>query len=466
MHLMKAFLLVTALLIANKFLPAQKLPNIVLIVADDMGMQMSGLHTPGVKTPVLDSLVKSGTVFTRAYAAFPSCSPSRVSILSGTFPHVHGVTTNVHETLEKASNPPQAKPSALNTQFAVKNTITTLVESLRNAGYFTGLTGKFHISSPEKFPFDYWGRDVQPDDFFKQAKATNKPFFLDYNLHSPHRPYAKSPNDRSKTEANYLEVPPFLPNNALMQKDWSDYLGAVEATDKSVGDLLAKLKNEGLDKNTLIVFISDHGLSTHRGKYDPYAFGSHVPVVFAGPQIRKNAKSNTLISLIDLMPTILHYINQPIPASINGRPFNTVLLNGDSAINQYIVTEVSFPRKGENNYQARAMSDGRYWYIRRNGKPRLKGKPEDNYEIAKWGNYSYQATVEGKDDFPLQYQLMLDNENATGEQLFDLYSDPWCMQDISSNNTYKKVLDRKRGDMDNWIKSTGDKEMMMTVKSK
>lgn len=440
-------------------------PNILLIVADDMGYQMSGIGTPGVQTPAIDALIKNGTSFTKAYAAFPSCSPSRASFLSGTHPHVNGVTTNVVETLTKNSTPSIGEAPALNMQFAVKNNLTTLVEALKNGGYFTGLTGKFHVSSPQKFPMDYWGREVDAKVFFKQAKASNKPFFLDYNFHTPHRPYVKSPNDRGAINLASLAVPSFLPNNALMQQDWSDYLGAVEATDKSVAEVVALLKKEKLYDNTLIIFTGDHGPSTHRGKYDPYEFGSHVPLIFAGPMVLKNVQANTIISLMDLMPTLLDYTNLPIPETVNGKSHKNVLLNGDTTINQYIFTEVSFPRSGENNYQARAMSNGKYWYIRRNGKARLKGKPEDNYEASKWRNFSYQATLDGKEEFPKQYKLLQDSENATGEELFDLQNDPWCMNDLLKNNSYKKILDSLRKDMDEWIQRTNDVEMMATIKN-
>ncbi|MDA9555861.1 sulfatase-like hydrolase/transferase, partial [Pelobium sp.] len=171
--------------------------NIILFTADDMGIQMGALNTPGVKTPAIDQLIKEGVFLTKAYAAFPSCSPSRTSILTGTYPHEHGVTTNVNEVLPELSATGTAKQSALNIQFAVKSEIVTLPEVLKNKGYYTGLTGKFHVSSPEKFPFDYWSKETKADEFFKQAKINNKPFFLDINVHSPHRPYVKSPYDRN-----------------------------------------------------------------------------------------------------------------------------------------------------------------------------------------------------------------------------------------------------------------------------
>ena len=102
--------------------------NVLLIVADDMGMQMQALNTPGVKTPAIDNLIAEGVLLKRAYATYPSCSPSRTSFLTGTYPHVHGVTTNVNETLEKNGVNTNGPP--LNQQFGIKDGIETITSVL------------------------------------------------------------------------------------------------------------------------------------------------------------------------------------------------------------------------------------------------------------------------------------------------------------------------------------------------
>lgn len=467
MLLKSSFLLIFIALTTNLNSSAQKQSlnkmNVLLIVADDMGMQMGALNTPGVKTPAIDSLVANGMFLKRAYATFPSCSPSRTSFLTGTYPHVNGVTTNVFETLIK--NGVNTKDNALNKQFAIKSEITTITSSLKDAGYFTGLTGKFHIPSSEKFPFDYWGEDVNAADFFAKAKASGKPFFLDYNFHSPHRPYAKSPNDRSKINLNELEIPPFLPNNLMMQKDWSDYLGAVETTDKEVSKVIASLKQQGLDKNTLIIFVSDHGPSINRGKYYEYDFSTHVPVIFCGPSILKGVRTNSLSSLVDLMPTILDILDIPIPKSVNGKSLKRLLQNNAEIPDDYVFSDVAFPRNGESNYQARTVFDGRFWYVRRNGKPRMTGKPEDNYQQKVWGNFSYSALLEGKNQFPLQYQLMQSSEGSPPlEELYDMHSDPWNINNVIKDPSYKFALIKMQKAMNEHIVKTNDVEMMVTLK--
>ena len=283
-------------------------------------------------------------------------------------------------------------------------------------------------------------------------------------MHSPHRPYEKSPYDRSNINLNELEIPPFLPNNTTMQKDWSDYLGAVEAADKEVSMVIASLKQKGLDKNTLIVYISDHGPSTNRGKYYEYDFSTHVPVIFCGPSILKGLRTNSLSSLVDLMPTILDVLDITIPKSVHGKSLKKLIQNNVATPDDYIFSDVAFPRNGESNYQARTIFDGRFWYIRRNGKPRMQGKPEDNYEQKVWKNFSYTSVLEGKDEFPFQYQLMLSSEGTPPtEELYDMHSDPWNMNNIIKNPTYNFALVKIRKALDNHIIKTNDTEMMGTI---
>lgn len=462
----KPLLVLTIVFFWNSLKGFAQQPNIVIFTADDMGMQMGALNTPGLQTPTIDRLVREGTFFTKAYAAFPSCSPSRTSMLTGVYPHQHGIITNVNELLPQLSVKGTATPFPLNKQFAVNKSLTTMVEMLKEAGYFTGLTGKLHVSSPEKFPYDYWNKNTDANAFIRKVKEIKKPFFLNFNVHTPHRPYAKSPNNRKNIPLNLIKVPPYLPANNLMRQDWSDYLGAIEAVDQSLADLLALLKKEGLKENTLIVFLSDHGPSIHRGKYYEYPFGSHVPVIFSGLKVPKNKITPALFSLTDLMPTILDLVQMPIPTSVAGKSAKAVIEKGQTSSIRYAYTEVAFPRKGESNYQGRGMTDGRYWYIRRNGKSRMPGKPEDNYDAKLWGNFSYEATLIGEKEFPQAFALMQVSENIPpAEELFDLSNDPWTMKDLSKDDAHQTILKRMRKQMDEWIKSTDDKEMMVTLKN-
>lgn len=445
---------------------SQKPLNILLIVTDDHGLQGGFLGTQGVKTPAMDGLAKSGVAFTRAYCTFPSCSPSRAGIMTGTYPHVNGITTNVHEFL--GANPPEkwVKETAyLQNKFFVRDSIATLVEVLKSAGYYTGISGKFHIAPHKKFPFDFWAKDLNEknaDSFF--IKTKDKPFLFYYNSHHPHRPFVtKKEADRveAKLKEGRLQVPPFLPNTPMMQRDWAEYLVAIEDADKDLADVLALLKKRKLEDNTLIVFVGDNGAPFHRGKYTPYNLGNNCPLIIAGAGVQKNVLSKMVVSFADIMPTVLDLARLKIPNSVNGKSLKPFLTGqSNTPINDFVVSETAFPRQNEPNYQARSLFNDRFLYIRSNGKPRVKLSPADMYLEKGWENHSYQATMEAKDAFPLPYQLLQTLENTPPiEELFDLHADPWCMHDIFKNADYKETVHTLRQQLDKWILRTKDIEM-------
>ena len=464
------FFLITFFFLKNiSSIHGQKPLNILIVVTDDQGAQAGYFGTQGVKTPTMDALAKEGVAFSKAYCTFPSCSPSRAGLLTGTFPHVNGINTNVHEFLGAKPTEEWMKSTApLNDKFHVRDSITTLIEVLKDAGYYTGISGKFHVAPHKKFPFDYWAKDfneINADTFFLKSK--NKPFLFYYNSHHPHRPFVtKNAAERveTKLKEGKLQVPPFLPNTPMMQKDWAEYLVAIEDADKDLADILALIKKRKLDSNTLIIFVGDNGAPFHRGKYSPYNLGINCPLIIAGAGVRKNIVSKMPVSFADIMPTILDLANIKIPVSVNGnslKPFITG--QSETNINEFVVSETGFSRPNEPNYQARSVFNDRFLYIRSNGKPRVKLSPADMYLEKGWNNHSYQATMEAKNEFPLPYQLLQTLENTPPvEELFDLHSDPWCMYDISKNADYKIYLDKLKKNLDNWIIAT--KDTAMTVK--
>ena len=459
------FFLVT--LFSFNALYGQKPLNVLIVVTDDHGAQAGYLGTQGVKTPNIDALAKRGVAFTKAYCTFPSCSPSRAGILTGTFPHVNGINTNVHEFL--GANPPEkwVKETAyLQNKFFVKDSISTLIEVLKNAGYYTGISGKFHIAPHKKFPFDFWANNLNEknaDTFFSQSK--NKPFLFYYNSHHPHRPFVtekETERVEAKLKEGTFQVPPFLPNTPMMQRDWAEYLVAIEDADKDLGDILAVLKKRKLDDNTLIIFVGDNGAPFHRGKYTPYNLGINCPLIIAGAGVQKGVVSKIPVSFADIMPTILDMTRIKIPISVNGKSLKPFITGqSETAINEFVVSETAFPRQNEPNYQARSVVNDRFLYVRSNGKARVKLSPADMYLEKGWNNHSYQATMEAKKEFPLQYQLLQTLENTPPiEELFDLHSDPWCMHDVSKNADYKAALDKMKQYLDGWIVATRDIEMI------
>ena len=277
-------------------------PNILLIVTDDQGLQMGAYGTPGVSTPNMDAIANSGVRFNKAYVPHATCSVSRAALLTGTVPHTNGTLVNVNEhfgpdpTGESWYGSP-GSPYNLN---RIDAALPTLVELLDANGYRTAITSKFHMSPHDRFPFDVWingevnGTDVATNtattlqQFMTNSAAGSSPFFAMVNIRSPHRPLAGfQTSSQPNPDPNVVEIPASLPQTQVVKNDWIQYLKAVQRTDDVVGDAMQSLNASGLEDDTIVIFLGDHGPAYHNAKWTPYDFGLHVPLVIKGPGIEQ-----------------------------------------------------------------------------------------------------------------------------------------------------------------------------------
>ena len=288
--------------------------NILLITADDMGLQAGCYGDPLASTPNLDKLAAQGMVFDHAYVTHASCSSSRSSMLTGLYPHQNG-------QIGLAGKIPE---------YALKPEIQTLPLLLKKAGYRTGILGKLHIdATPEQFPFDYqWAlanplltRDVRTvaakaSEFL--ARVGDNPFFLYVNYFDPHRPYNAEANQCKGLPENPCtadDVEPFgFIGAAATLSDVAAYYNCVSRMDTGLGLLFQALEKAGVAENTLIVFIGDNGPDFTRAKVTSYEAGLHVPFVVIWPGVgQRGNRSGALVSAVDIMPTILDAVGLDEP---------------------------------------------------------------------------------------------------------------------------------------------------------
>jgi arylsulfatase A-like enzyme len=342
------------------FLPrlaaAPSRPNVVFILADDLGWSDTTLFgtTNFYKTPNLERLAKRGVVFTRAYAASPLCSPTRASILTGQNPARTGITAPVcHLPEVKLKASVQAKAPANKTTLQCESVTRldtkyfTLAEALKQAGYATAHFGKWHLGaapySPLQQGFDVdlphypgpgpAGSYVAPwkfKDFVERMpeehiedrmgdeavawleKNKDHPFFLNYWQFSVHAPFdAKESLIRKYRALMNPDDPQHSPTYAAM----------IESMDDNVGKVLDALERLGLSDNTAIVFFSDNGGNMYNevdgttptsntplrgGKATVYEGGTRVPCIISWPEVTKaGTRSDTLIQSPDFYPTFL-----------------------------------------------------------------------------------------------------------------------------------------------------------------
>lgn len=331
-------------------------PNVVMILADDLGWSDTTLHgtTKFYQTPNIERLAKRGMLFTRAYAASPLCSPTRAAILTGLSPARVGITApNCHlpEVLLKASvephGPPGAKATLCRSVTRLDTHYFTLAKALKAAGYATGHFGKWHLGpepySPLEHGFDvdvpHWpgpgpaGSFVAPwkypnfkenapgehieDRLASEAVAfierhRDRPFFLNYWQFSVHAPFDAKP---ALIEKHRGRVNPAAPQRS------PTYAAMVESLDDAVGTLLDALDRFALTDRTIVIFSSDNGGNMYDsvdgttptsnaplrgGKATMFEGGTRVPCVIAWPGItRPGSRSDAMIQSEDFYPTLL-----------------------------------------------------------------------------------------------------------------------------------------------------------------
>lgn len=356
-------LLLFILLTTSSLLAQNKPKNILFILVDDFGYKDLGCYgSTFYETPNIDKLAKTGTRFTNAYSACPVCSPSRASIMTGKYPARMQTTDwfgapqpdNVqkHWTRDKPLLP------APYTEY-LEPSETTIAEALKAKGYKTFMAGKWHLGDEEKYYPENQGFDTNKGGFlkgspgsyfspynnpklpdgpvgeylpFRLAEETNtfltankdKPFFAYMAYYLVHTPLQALDSLTKKYEAKRLKMnlkDDFADegkSKVRITQSHAKFAAMVEALDISVGRILDKLKELGLDKNTLVIFTSDNGgLSTAEGsptsnlplrggKGWMYEGGIRVPLIIRNPVLKQVAESAEIVSGIDYFPTIMN----------------------------------------------------------------------------------------------------------------------------------------------------------------
>lgn len=367
-------------------------PNILFILVDDLGCDDMGFSgSTYYETPHIDSLANRSTVFTRAYSASSVCSPSRASILTGTWPTVHGITDYFYAASGEAWNKmnrhtrllPPAFPGFLKPEF------TTLAQALQAGGYRTLMAGKWHLGREADsagplqrgFEMNLGGTDAggpytggyfspfnnpklvdRPEErgmSYAMKLATEVNRFIETNQHTPffaylsfyevHAPiqctqprWAKY---RTKAEQQGIKDKGFDSSTYFPLRKYQDnpiYAGLVEQMDEAVGAVLQKLKSLGLDKNTIIIFTGDNGgvnagddystapLHYRGGKGMQWEGGTRVPLLVSVPWLKQIPYSNVPVYGIDFFPTLLQLAGQHprINQKLNGKDISSLLTGG------------------------------------------------------------------------------------------------------------------------------------------
>ena len=342
---------------AQKRMTKESKPNIIVIIADDMGWNDVGYNGSEIKTPTIDNLAKNGVQLNRFYVS-PTCSPTRAALLTG----------------RPASRMGILSPISDKSELKLPDSIPTLPQLLKKSGYETALIGKWHLglqlsSSPKAYGFDYsygflHGQIDQYTHLYKNGDQSwyRNGKFIEEKGHTTDLVTQESikwlSEIRNKKENFYLQVAYSAPHFPLQEEEkWKipynkiakdssrrDYAAAMAHLDHSIGVLLKSLKQQKLDENTLIIFMSDNGAmedwdsrkeygGIHRSnttlgdntplrdwKTSNYEGAVRVPCLLYWKGHLKNYKYSDYISVIDFLPTILGLAGaEKLPQTVEGQ---------------------------------------------------------------------------------------------------------------------------------------------------
>lgn len=412
---------------------AQTKPHIVIFISDDHGQLDSEAYgAKDVRTPNMLRLAKAGMKFSHAFAASPSCAPSRASILTGLMPNRHGAMVN---------------------HAAPKDEIRKWPAYLRALGYLCAAFGKVaHYNQDKLYGFDHYDRvhDAKTVAAYLEKRDTKKPLCLFVGTHSPHVPW---PQESSYDPAK-LKPPASHVDTKETSEMRSRYYTAVTKADSDLGEIM-DLARASLGENVLFIYMSDHGAQWPFGKWNLYDAGIRVPFIAAWPNvIRPGTESGAMISLIDLLPTMIETAGGQSPADLDGKSFLDVLRGKKYNHRERIVATHS--RDGNMNvYPIRAVRTRDWAYIR-NLDPQATHSTHIDKAMGKDGLYYWLSWVEKAKSDPAAAKVIERYQKRPAEELYDLKNDPLQLRNIAANPIHAELLKQLRAEIDDWMTQQKD----------
>jgi N-sulfoglucosamine sulfohydrolase len=448
--------------------PGDRRPSVLVLFTDDHGPHMGCLGTLGLRTPHFDDLAGSGTLFTNAYAPCASCSPSRAALLTGRYPSSNGLWRNV--VAPTLADPPVqfTRESTKVDTVGTHEAVPTLVEMLRAEGIRSGIMEKFHLSPPWKYRFDWKlptaaipKHRARATRQFLEATDDSEPFFLLANIGTTHRPFRPIPPEMGLpyVDPALVEVPAYLPDVPAVREDWAHYLSTVQVSDACAGATLQTLEDMGRLEDTWVIMAADQGPPFQRAKATTYEAGIRIPMIVRPPGGSDSILSSEPANLIDVLPTLCEMWGMETPAGVEGTSLMPLVRGeAESLGRQHVFAEHNshgLPLTTQL-YPSRSVSDGRLKYIR-------NLMPEKRYEFPAdldtsgdpWFNRTYPATLEARDEFPLQYERLMSTHERPPEELYDLHSDPDELRNLAGDPVWSEDQARLAAELDRWIGEVG-----------
>ena len=409
-------------LMGSKSEPRKQNLNVLFIIADDLNCDIGAYGNSTIKTPNIDRLARNGVLFGNAHIQYPWCGPSRASFMTGLYPDqtkVKQLRINIREAIPEVvtigqkyreeryhsvrigkifhyHNPTHIGTSGNDDNYTWDQTVNPYgrdkleeykINTLKPQRY-GGTLSWLSAEGTDEEQTDGIGANETIDFLDKFAKSREN-FFLAFGLYRPHTPYVAPKKYYDMYDSNDIEIPEIsdqylmsIPEPAArsvrppskieqhdLDKDLAKtikkaYYATTSFVDAQVGRVLDKLKETGLDKNTIVVFTSDHGYHLgehgHWMKKTLFDNGTRIPLIVSGPGINKNEKiMDAPVEMIDIYPTLMDLTGKKTPSFVSGKSFASLLKDSSKRVRKSALTELIIGSK-DKMVQGYSIKTNRY----------------------------------------------------------------------------------------------------------
>lgn len=442
--------------------------NVVLITVDDMHWDSVGAFGCQVDdiTPNIDKLAKEGVRFEHGHVSVAICQPTRAVWMTGRYPHNSGALG--FDPINKG--------------------VPTLVEKLLSSGYYTGILAKTPHVVPTRAAA--WNRLVAANQlgngrepklyyqFSKQildaAKQNGQPCFLMANAQDPHRPFAGSeqgnrakkndnqkkndpaeaadPDVRRVYKPSEIVVPKFLPDIPDVRTELAQYFTSVHRADETVGAVLKAIDDAGMRDNTLVMFLSDHGMPLPFAKTNVWKNSTKTPWIVRWPNVVKpgSVDAKHIVTGIDLCPTILSAVGLDALEGTDGKSFLQILKGESDSTRTHAFTHIN-RIASKKSYPMRSVQDKRFGYIFN-----AWSNGETVFQNESQAGLTFKAMVAAAKQDAQVAARVKHYSYRTKEELYDYEIDPDALKNLADDPKFAEKLKEMRQLMGEYMKNSGD----------
>lgn len=432
---------------AKQLTPDQ--PNIMIVIGDDMTWHdCQPYGSSQVKTPNMQKLAAEGMQFDRMFTATAMCAPTRQQLYTGMFSVRNGAYPN---------------------HSRVHNGTKSVPHYLKALGYRVGLIGKTHIKPPSSYPFEYLKGNASSTDSIAEFVNRDKgvPYCLIVASNEPHAPWNKG--DTAAYPPDKIKVPPYYVDNKTTRMAMSKYFAEITFLDSQLGDCMNIVDNSGSKDNTIVIFTSEQGASFPAGgKWTCYDTGLKTAFIVRWPKrIKPGSNTKAMTQYVDVVPTLIEAAGGSPKAIKTGCPdargyegfdgisFLPVLDGKIDRLREYVFGAHTTQGiiNGSQCYPIRSVRSGRYKYIRNLNHTatftNVLTKEGENSILASWKENAKNDKNAFARASAYQYR--------PAEELYDMEKDPWELNNLAADSTYRKTKTQLRLELDRWMQQQGDK---------